>query len=141
MRNVVIDTNVIVSALKSKQGASYRLLSLIGQKKFDIYLSVPIILEYEEISKRLLVTTQLTENDISVIIDYICQIGIPTQVFYLWRPFLNDPDDDMILELAVAGNCDSIITFNIKDFAKVEDVFGIKIITPKKFLLEIGELK
>lgn len=47
----------------------------------------------------------------------------------------------MILELAVAGNCDSILTFNIKDFAKVEDVFSIKIITPKQFLLEIGELK
>lgn len=87
------------------------------------------------------VTTHLTETDISVVIDYICQIGIPTQVFYLWRPFLNDPDDDMILELAVAGNCDSILTFNIKDFAKVEDVFSIKIITPKQFLLEIGELK
>ncbi|MDR3577036.1 MAG: putative toxin-antitoxin system toxin component, PIN family [Anaerolineaceae bacterium] len=141
MRNIVIDTNVFAAALQSKLAASYRLLSLIGQDKFEVYISVPLILEYEEIGRRLLANTSLSENDLSATIDYICQICKPTQVFYLWRPFLNDSDDDMILELAVAGSCDTIITFNVKDFAKVEDVFGIRILLPKQFLVEIGELK
>jgi putative PIN family toxin of toxin-antitoxin system len=141
MRKIVIDTNVFIAALQSRLGASYRLLYLIGQNKFDIYISVPLILEYEEIGLRLLKSTNLDENDLSAVIDFICKIGKPTQVFYLWRPFLNDPDDDMILEVAAAGGCDTIITFNVKDFREVAVAFGIKILTPKQFLVEIGELK
>jgi len=137
----VIDTNVLVSSLQSKLGASYRLLNLIGLDKFEFCISVPLILEYEEISNTLLNTTSLTSEDLSDILNYICQIGKPTQVFYLWRPFLKDPDDDMILELAVAGKCDSVITFNVKDFGNVEKEFGIKVLTPKQFLIEIGELQ
>lgn len=141
MRRVVIDTNVFAAALQSKLGASYRLLTLIGQDKFDFCISVPLILEYEEIGERLLKFTNLDESDLAAIIDYVCKIGIPTKVFYLWRPFLRDPDDDMVLELSVAGSCDTIITFNVKDFRDVDGVFGIKILTPKQFLIEIGELK
>src|SRR5271157_2043404 len=136
MRKVVIDTNVFVAALQSKLGASYRLLSLIGGDSFEFCISVPLILEYEEIGLRLLKSIRLDQDDLSAIIDYICKIGIPTQIYYLWRPFLNDQKDDMVLELSVAGGCDTIITFNVKDFEKVEDVFGFKILTPKQFLAE-----
>ena len=137
---VVIDTNVLVSALKSKRGASFKLLTLIGQNKFDINLSVPLILEYEDVAKRLIGGTALNEEDINDILDYICSVSNCREIFYLWRPFLKDPKDDMVLELAVTSNCDMITTYNKKDFKGVEKYFGIRVLSPKELLFEIGEL-
>lgn len=137
---VVIDTNVLVSTLKSKRGASFKVLTLIGQSKFDINLSVPLILEYEDVAKRLIGETALNEEDINDILDYICSVSNRREIFYLWRPFLKDPKDDMVLELAVTSNCDMIITFNKKDFKGIEKYFGIRVLSPKELLFEIGEL-
>jgi len=131
---------VLVSALKSKRGASFKLLTLIGQNKFDINLSVPLILEYEDVAKRLIGGTALNEEDINDILDYICSVSNRREIFYLWRPFLKDPKDDMVLELAVTSNCDMIVTYNKKDFKGVEEYFGIRLLTPKELLLEIGEI-
>ena len=138
--NVVIDTNVLVSALRSRDGASFLLISLLGENdKFDIYISVALILEYEDAAKRLIEKTQITEDVIDDVIDYICQIGREQQVFFLWRPYLKDPNDDMVLELAVAAGCNFIITHNKKDFKNIEE-FGLKAISPAEFLRMIGVL-
>lgn len=137
---VVIDTNVLVSALKSKRGASFKLLTLIGQGKFNINLSVPLILEYEDVARRLVRETALDDEDINDILNYICSVSNRREIFYLWRPFLKDPKDDMVLELAVSSNCDMIVTYNKKDFKGVEQYFGIRLLTPKELLLEIGEI-
>lgn len=136
---IVIDTNVIVAALRSKRGASYKLLSLIDSGKFEISISVPLILEYEYASKQLLSQLALTEQEIDDVIDYICLIGHQRTIYYLWRPFLPDPKDDMVLELAVAAECESIVTFNLKDFRGIEK-FSIKAVPPKEFLQSRGEL-
>ncbi len=74
------------------------------------------------------------------IIDYFCTIGIETEIFYLWRPFLKDPKDDFILELAVNSHADTIVTFNKKDFKGVEQ-FGVRVLSPKEFLKIIGGRK
>lgn len=140
MRNIVIDTNVIISSLQSNLGASHLLMSLIGCNKFNFYISVPVVLEYEELCLRKLDLFGLTEVEIQKVIDYYCSVGISRKIFFLWRPFLRDFHDDMMLELAFASGCDSIVTYNLKDFRNVEKVFGIKIVTPKQFLLEIGEI-
>jgi putative PIN family toxin of toxin-antitoxin system len=137
---VVLDTNVIMSALRSQQGASYKLLMLVGRANFEINLSVPVLLEYEDAAKRLLGQTPLTENDINDILDYLCSMANQQEVFFLWRPFLKDPKDDMILELAVAAQCEAIITYNKKDFGGVEQ-FGLQVMTPKEFLESSEELK
>ena len=138
---VVIDTNVLVSALRSRDGASFLLISLLGENEnFDIYISVALILEYEDAAKRLLGKIAVTENVIDDVIDYICLVGKEQQVFFLWRPFLKDPGDDMVLELAVAAGCNFIITHNQKDFKNIED-FGIQAISPVEFLQMIGVLK
>ena len=138
---IVIDTDVFISALRSRQGASYKLLTLLGSDKFEINVSVALVLEYEDVAKRLLGEMALTESDIDDIIDYICLVANRRKVFYLWRPVLKDPNDDMVLELAAGANCDFIITFNKKDF-RYQDLkpFGLKALTPKEFLQEIGEL-
>ncbi len=138
---IVIDTNVLVAALKSKRGASFKLLGLIGQNKFNINLSVPLLLEYEDVTKRLLGEIVLNEEDIDYILDYICSVSNLRKIFYLWRPFLKDPKDDLVLELAVTSKSDCIITYNEKDFVGVRENFGIRILTAKEFLLEIGEIK
>lgn len=137
---IVLDTNVIVSALRSQKGASYKLLMLVGRANFEINLSVPLLLEYEDATKRLLGQIPLTEGDIDDILDYLCRAANLREVFYLWRPFLRDPKDDMVLELAVSGQCETIVTYNKKNFVGA-DQFGVQVMTPREFLHTMGELK
>jgi putative PIN family toxin of toxin-antitoxin system len=136
---IVIDTNVFVAALLSRRGASHRLLKLIDSNEFQTFISTPLVLEYEDVALRMLEKTTLTEEELGIIIDYLCAAAHPQEIFYLWRPFLRDAKDDMVLELAVAARCDAIITFNLRHFEGAER-FGIKILTPKQFLRQIGEL-
>jgi putative PIN family toxin of toxin-antitoxin system len=135
---IVIDTNVIVSALRSRRGFSFKLLSIIDDKRFEVFISVPLILEYEDAVKREKTNIKLIKSEIDDVLDFICSVANERKIFYLWRPFLKDPKDDMILELAVESECDYIITFNIKDFIGIE-TFGIKTLTPKEFINLIGE--
>lgn len=136
---VVIDTCVLISALRSRNGASFKLLSLIDSTKYEFYLSVPLVLEYEAVAKRMSRTFGLTHSDIDEIINYICAIGKHRKVHYLWRPNLKDPSDDFVLELAVASECDYIVTHNIRDFSSADE-FNLAVITPQKMLQIIGEL-
>lgn len=139
---IVIDTNVFIAALRSRQGAAYKLLALIDSEKFETNVSVPLILEYEDAAKRLIGTPSvaLTAHDIDNVLDYICAIANHQAIFYLWRPFLKDPKDDMILELAVTSASAFIVTYNQRDFQGV-DQFGIQVVTAKEFLKIIGELR
>jgi putative PIN family toxin of toxin-antitoxin system len=137
---IVIDTNVLVAALRSRRGASHKLLRFIDSGKFQVNISVPLALEYEDAAKRMIGEILPTARDIDDIINYICRIANRRNIYYLWRPFLKDPKDDMLLELAVVGQCDVIITFNTRDFNGAEQ-FGLRIMTPKQFLDKIGVLK
>ena len=135
---IVLDTNVLVSAVRSQRGASYRLLSLVGGEEFEITISVPLVFEYEDALMRI-VPRVLTTSDVQDLLDYLCEVADKRQVFYLWRPVFSDPRDDHVLEAAVAGGCDGIVTFNRRDFAGAEQ-FGVRVMGPREFLLEIGEL-
>ncbi len=115
------------------------MLMLLDSGKFEVNISVTLILEYEDATKRLIGEIPLTEHDIDDILDYICKVANRRKIFYLWRPFLKDPKDDMVLELAVTANCDFIVTYNREDYQGVE-AFGLRVMTPKEFLQEIGEL-
>ncbi len=136
---IVIDTNVFISALKSKRGAAYRLLKLVGTGRFSVSISVPIIFEYDDVAKRRSMLA-LTDQQIDDIINYLCLTSEHVAIFYLWRPVLSDPKDDFVLELAVNAAVDCIVTFNVKDFQKGQERFGIEIVTPQEFLLKIGEM-
>lgn len=136
---IVIDTSAFISALLSQQGAAYRLLMLADQGLFEINLSVPLVAEYEAVGQRLLDRSPLTNADLDAILDHLCDIGNKRRVFFLWRPYLRDPEDDMVLELAVAAGCQFIVTFNARHFVGSEQ-FGVKVVTPKEFLQWIGEL-
>ncbi|MDZ7806268.1 MAG: putative toxin-antitoxin system toxin component, PIN family [Gracilimonas sp.] len=136
---IVLDTNIIYTALRSKRGASYRLLSLLDSNKFEINLSVPLVIEYEDVLIRKIDTLNFSETQINQFLDYLCLVGNWHEVYFLWRPILKDPEDDLILELAVRANCKYIVTYNKADFQGVEQ-FDIKVITAKEFLQIIKEL-
>ncbi|MCA2653444.1 MAG: putative toxin-antitoxin system toxin component, PIN family [Microcystis sp. M015S2] len=136
---IVIDTNVIIAGLRSRRGSAFQLLSLIGTGKFDMHLSVPLVLEYTDVLLRELPNLYLSREEVDDLIDFYCSVGIPHKIFFLWRPFLRDPKDDMVLELAVKAGCQSIITYNTRDFAGVEQ-FGLSLLEPSGFLRLIGKL-
>ncbi len=135
----MLDTNVLVAALRSNRGASFQLLSFIGQSEFEINLSVPLVLEYEDVCKRDGLINGLSSQDVDDMLDYLCTVGRRRRIFYLWRPFLRDPKDDMVFELAVEAECQTIVSFNRRDFAGIKK-FGLQIQTPREFLLQIGQL-
>lgn len=136
---IVVDTNVLFSALSSNRGASFRLLSMIDDARIQCSLSVPLVLEYEEVLTRERRKFGLSSGDIGEVIDYLCSIAEHRMIHYLWRPFLSDVKDDMLLELAVESDSRYIITFNTNDFSG-SDQFGVTAITPKEFLRILGEL-
>ncbi len=142
---IVIDTNIVLSALFSKRGASNRLLVWLFRqnKKYNV-VSNTLVTEFEDVltrDKNLKQFNNLTKNDVLAFIDDICLISYHQEIHFLWRPFLQDSNDDMVLEVAVNANADAIITFNPKDFKGVKESFDIDILTPKEFLIKIGEIK
>ena len=106
---------------------------MLGGDRFEICLTVPLCVEYEAATMRLVGETPLTIRDIGDVLDYLCSQANRCKVNYLWRPFLGDPDDDMVLEAAVAAGAKYIVTHNTRDFAGVEE-FGIRVCKPKAFL-------
>lgn len=124
---IVIDTNVIVAGLCSRNGSAFRLLTLVGSEQFSIHLSVPLVLEYEEVLLRELPNLSVGAADVQILIDFHCSVATHHQIFFLWRPYLPDPKDDMVLELAVTAGCDSVVTYNIRDFVGIER-FGVRAI-------------
>lgn len=98
---VVIDTNVVLSALRSLNGTSNKLMTLLGTDKFIPCISIGLILEYEDVLSRRL--HNLNKTQVKQFLDYICLVSEHTKIHFLWRPTLKDPSDDMLLELAVAA--------------------------------------
>jgi putative PIN family toxin of toxin-antitoxin system len=131
---VVLDTNVFVSALRSRRGASFAVVERIGSGEFEIAISVPLVLEYEDAMLRH--RSGLSTGDVRDIVDYVCSTARHQRVFFLWRPLLRDPNDDMVAEVAVAAGVDAIVTHNRRDFLGVER-FGLKIWSPQQLLERI----
>lgn len=137
---IVLDTNVLVAASRSGRGASAELLSWLDRGRFDIVISVPLVLEYEDAVLRGIPRDSQRFQVFQDVLDYLCAVGIHQDVYFLWRPQLRDPKDDMVLEVAVAGRCEAIITYNLRDFGDLSR-FAIKVLTPKDFLIRIGVLE
>ena len=137
MYKIVIDTNVLLSAIFSNRGGSFKLIELLATKAEDGHLhnviSVPLVLEYEEVllrSKNMKKYSHFNYEDIKLIVSDIVAVSHRTKLHFLWRPFLKDSFDDKVLETAVNGRADAIITFNTKDFEGVKKHFDIEILTP-----------
>lgn len=133
---IVIDTNVLVAALRSRRGRSYQLLSLVGQQGFQHLLTVPLLMEYEDVLLRPGMVPIPTDA-VNDVLDYLCATAIRQSVHFLWRPQLQDMKDDMVLEAAVNGACQYIVTWNVRDFSPASK-WGVEAITPDVFLNQKG---
>ena len=138
MLEVVLDTSVVVAALRSRRGASFRLLELIGDPRWRNNASVALVLEYEAAGKREGSKLGIPPSAVEDIVDMICASSRHQAIRFRLRPSLSDPNDEFVLELAFAGSCDYIITHNVSDFRGAER-FGIRVVTPGQFLRTIGE--
>jgi putative PIN family toxin of toxin-antitoxin system len=138
MYQVVIDTNVLVAALRSKLGASFRLLSLLGDNRWRPNITVAMMLEYESVLKRDCAQFGLTELEVDEVVDALCSQAGLHRLYFLWRPVASDPDDDMVLEAAIASHSDFVITFNKRHMAESLR-FGIRCLTPREFLILLEE--
>jgi predicted nucleic acid-binding protein len=136
---VAFDTSVLVAAVRSRQGASFALVSSVPSLHFQICLSVALYLEWQDVLTR---SEHLppgqTADDALGFLRFLASQAWLQDIYFLWRPFLPDADDDMILELAVAANCEFIVTHNIRHFRGC-DQFGIEAITPRDFLRLVNE--
>ena len=132
---VVLDTNVLRAALWSSKEASFRLVSRLPIPNVTVLLSVPLYFEYQEI----LAGAANLPPGVSVarmqgFLRRFAAHAEPREIYFLWRPWLRDGDDDMVLELAVGGSATHLVTFNLRDFKGVESAFGIRVVTPAQFL-------
>ena len=134
---IILDTNVLVSALRSDMGASYKIVSQLPSESFQIALTVPLYLEYQAVLTRPEnMTGASNRNDIFNFLRYLCSIAHQQKVFFLWRPRLGDPEDDMVLEAAIASQSRYIVTHNLRHFSDrgIEEQFGITPVSPQAFL-------
>lgn len=137
---IVVDTNVLLAGLRSQRGASYKLLTMLNDSRWQVNVSTTLIFEYEEVLKREREQLGLSIKDIDNLLDGICNIANKRSIFYLWRPAARDADDDFLIDLAVESQADFIITFNQRDLQEAKK-FGIKVVKPKQFLKTVGEIK
>lgn len=138
---LVIDTDVVVAGLRSPEGASAALLVLLLERQATMLLTTSLAVEYEATCLRAdhLAAAKLNKTDALVLLDAIIDVIEPIEVYYQWRPQLLDADDDMVLEAAVNGRADAIVTFNRKDYGAVPSGFGIEILSPGEALRRLRE--
>jgi putative PIN family toxin of toxin-antitoxin system len=133
---VVADTDVIVAAMRSPGGASAAILRAARQSKIKLLVSVPLAVEYEatcsEAEHRL--AAGLSEREVEIFLDAVMAMAKPVKTHFLWRPQLRDLGDEMVLETAVNGRADGLVTFNVRDFGTVPARFGIELMIPREVL-------
>jgi len=132
----VLDTAAMVAAIRSNRGASNRLLTAALERRFTLLVSTPMLIEYEAVMTRKehLLASHLTANEVGVIIDAVAEAAEPVRLSFLWRPAARDPDDDLVLETAINGRADAIVTFNKRDFVTIAERFGVQVLSPGEAL-------
>ena len=129
---VLLDTDVMVAAFRSSTGASRQLLHAALDRKFVMLLSVPLVAEYEAVLTRAphLLAAGVDADEVRVVLDALCACAEAVRLAFLWRPLLKDPDDDMVLETAVNGMADLLVTFNLVDLQPAARRFTIDVVSP-----------
>ena len=138
---LVLDTNVLVSALCNRDGASHLLIRWALADKIALLASPPLWLEYESVLKRPEIRLRhgISPENLDIVLDTLSAHVEPVHLSYLWRPQLRDPNDEMVLETALNAAADVLITFNIKDFADAAAMFSLKLATPAECIKLIGD--
>jgi putative PIN family toxin of toxin-antitoxin system len=132
MKAYVLDTDVLVAAFRSDAGASRQVLEAARARRFDLLLSVPSMLEYESVLTRPehLAASGASREDVSAVLDELAFVGKRVELIIRTRPMLPDPNDEMVLETAINGRADAIVTFNDRDFRPVAVGFRCSVVRP-----------
>ena len=131
---IVLDTSVLVAAARSRNGASFKLVSMLPTPEIELALTVAVYTEWQAVMTRPEnLPSGATLDDALAFLRYLASIAHLQDVHFLWRPFSRDPDDDMIVECAVSSGCEYIVTHNVKDFRRVEQL-KVQVITPAELL-------
>ncbi|WP_352747946.1 putative toxin-antitoxin system toxin component, PIN family [Mesorhizobium sp. M0185] len=133
---LLFDTATMVAAIRSDAGASRQLLVAALERRLTLIASVPLMIEYQAVMTRPehLEASALSAEDVNALLDAVAAVAEQVRLVFLWRPAVRDPDDDMVLEAAVNGRADAIVTFNLRDFGKVAERFGIMVLSPGEAL-------
>jgi putative PIN family toxin of toxin-antitoxin system len=136
----VLDTDVVVAAMRSPSGASAAILMIALEKRVTLLANVPLVFEYEATCslKTHRVAAGLNETEVRVFLDAVAALVEPVPTYFLWRPQLRDPSDEMVLEAAVNGHADAIVTFNIRDYGAVPREFGVEVLQPRDALRRLS---
>lgn len=139
----MLDTDVVVAALRSDTGASRQLLLAALDEEYSLLLSVALALEYEAVVTRVqhLSAMNLKGNDIEAVLSDLISVSEPVKISYRWRPQLLDPDDEMVLEAAANGRADALVTFNRRDFALSRGRFEHKLLLPSEALRWVRSIR
>ncbi len=131
-----MDTSVLIAAIRSPTGASMALLDAALKGRIEILVSVALVLEYEAVMCRAehLRVSELSLAEVESLLDSICRIATEVMIQWYWRPQLDDPDDEMVLEIAINGKAEAIVTFNRADFARAAKRFGLLVLSPREAL-------
>ena len=136
-----MDTDVIVAAMRSPSGASAAILRSIREQRTSLLLSVPLAFEYEAICRRAehRLASGLSERQVDQFVTAVIAMAEPVETHYLWRPQLRDPEDEMVLEVAVNGRADALVTFNLRDYGRAPSRFGIELMLPRAAIERIRQ--
>ena len=136
---IVLDTSIVVAALRSTTGASAALLMRARKGEVTLLANVALALEYEAACRcaEHAVAAGLTAGEVGKFVDAVLAMVEPVESYFMWRPLLRNPADEMVVEAAVNGRASAIVTFNQRDFDVVPRQFGIEVLTPAAALRRI----
>jgi putative PIN family toxin of toxin-antitoxin system len=136
MMRVVLDTDVIVAAVRSASGASRAILSAVTRDQVEMLCSVALFLEYEEVLSRRALAAEIgwSSEERELALATLADLVTPVETFFAWRPQLRDPDDETVSEVAINGRADAIAAFNLVDFGSAPRRFGIALLRPSDLL-------
>jgi putative PIN family toxin of toxin-antitoxin system len=136
---VVLDTSIVVAALRSRRGASHRLLELVAHGKVRLLVSTALFLEYEDVLMRpeTRLATKMDAANVQGFLVAFASAADGVEVNFRWRPQLTDPNDELVLEAAVNGAADALVTHNVRDFREAAPRFGLRVLLPREVLKEL----
>jgi putative PIN family toxin of toxin-antitoxin system len=139
MLRIVLDTSVVVAGLRTRLGAGNAVLRLLAGKRVTMLATAPLFLEYEEVLKRpeQRLAHGLTPERLDRFLSELAALIEPVEVHFQWRPQIRDASDEMVLEAAINGEADALVTYNIRDFEAAGERFGIPVIRPGELLRKV----
>jgi putative PIN family toxin of toxin-antitoxin system len=137
---LVLDTDAVVAAMRSPTGASAAIVRAVRQKQATLLLSVPLAMEYEAVCRRPehRMEAGLSERQVEIFLNALIALAEPVLTHFLWRPQLRDPNDEMVLEAAVNGRAEALVTFNVRDYGTAASQFGVEVLLPREAIARIG---